>query len=70
MPEINPFRGGSVAMPQRPLPSDQPEDTMMEDDETGENYHTPSASFMLIGVGILIALHLMGFRFVFEAGTR
>jgi hypothetical protein len=59
-------------MTQRPLPSsDQPEGQVMhEDDEAGENYHVPSASFMLIGVGVLIALHMMGFRFVFEAGTR
>lgn len=59
-------------MPQRPLPSsDQPEGQIMQDnDEAGENYHVPSASFMLIGLGVLIALHLLGFRFVFEAGSR
>lgn len=57
-------------MPQRPLPSNQPEDMMMGDDEATENYHMPSAGLMLIGLGILVALHLMGFRFVFEAGTR
>lgn len=34
------------------------------------NYHVPVGTMMLIGVGVLIALHLMGFRFVFEAGAR